>query len=202
MKKVLSLITAIAALSGSASAYVPAYYAPGALTPADWQPTYNVEALYALGEHNVPDAWGIRGSFCLYDSGEGAVRHQFSINVASEWGSDNFRYENVTIDQDIWMLPVTAGYDINIGLSDIVFLDLGVKGGWATGNYKESSKKYGSEKADFNGFTMGIGAGLKFICSDRIYVKVGYELNRTFISDDIGVNINQHVITAGIGAQF
>lgn len=201
MKKLLPILTIIAALSGSASAYVPAYYAPGSLTPADWQPTYNVEALYAFGEHDVPDAWGIRGSFCLYDSGEGAVRHQFSINVASEWGSDNDRFEGKKIDQDLWMLPVTAGYDLNVGLTDTVFLDLGAKAGWATGNYKESGE-FGSDKTHFNGFTMGVGAGLKFICGERIYVKLGYELNRTFISDNVGVNINQHVITAGIGTQF
>lgn len=203
MKKVLSVFAILATLASSASAagYVLPYNQPGALTPADWQPTYNVEALYAMGEHDAPDAWGVRGSFSLYNTGEGAIRHQFSINIAGEFGSDDIHYGSETVNQDIWMVPVTAGYDMNIGLSDSVFLDLGVKAGWATGSYEEKLYSY-KYKENFNGFTMGVGAGLKVMCGERIYVKVGYEFNRTFISDDLGINFNQHVITAGIGTQF
>lgn len=203
MKKVLSVLTVLAALAGSASAagYVLPPNQPGALTPADWQPTYNIEGLYAMGEHDTPDMWGIRGSLSLYDSGEGAVRHQFSINVAGEIGSDSYRVEGEKIDQDAWMIPVTAGYDMNIALSDSVFLDLGAKGGWATGKYEEKWEGI-KDSETFNGFTMGVGAGLKIICGDSIYVKAGYEFNRTFISDDLDVNINQHVIVLGIGSQF
>jgi opacity protein-like surface antigen len=57
-------------------------------------------------------------------------------------------------------------------------------------------------EADFNGFTMGAGAGIKILCSDRLYLKVGYEFNRTFVSDDVGINVNQHLITVGLGTQF
>lgn len=203
MKKLLSFLTTLAALAGSASAadYVLPYNQPGALTPADWQPTYNIEALYAMGEHKLLDTWGVRGSFNLYDSGEDTIRHQFSINVAGEYGTDSKTYEDWHEDLSMWMVPVTAGYDLNLGLNDHVFLDLGAKAGWATGGV-EVKYNGGKDKVDFNGFTMGVGAGLKFICGDRIYVKVGYEFNRTFVSDEVGINLNQHVITVGLGTQF
>ena len=57
MKKLLSILTTLATLAGSASAadYVLPYNQPGALTPVDWQPAYNVEALYAIGEHDLLD---------------------------------------------------------------------------------------------------------------------------------------------------
>lgn len=204
MKKVLSILSVLAMLASSASAagYVLPPYQPGALTPSDWQPTYNVEGLYAIGEHDVPDAWGVRGSFCLYSAGDGAVLHQFSLNVAGEFGDDSTKFAGHKINEEMWTLPVTAGYDLNLGITDSVYLDLGAKAGWATGNYK--AKVHGVEivDEDFNGFTMGVGAGIKIMCSDRIYLKVGYEFNRTFISDDLGINANQHIITAGIGAQF
>ncbi len=203
MKKALSLLAVLAALAGSASAasYVLPYNQPGALTPVDCQPTYNVEALYAIGEHDMPDTFGVRGSFSLYNTGEGAVRHQFSINIAAEFGNDQIKTPYGSVDQDIWMLPVTAGYDINVGLCDTVFLDIGAKAGWAAGCYEATFEdmKY---REEFNGFTMGVGAGLKFICNERLYFKVGYEFNRTFVHNALGTNFNQHVITAGIGTQF
>ena len=151
MKRVLSLLTVLAALAGSASAagYVLPPYQAGALKSSDWMPSYNVEGLYAIGEDDAPDAWGVRGSFSLYDDGNGAVRHQFSISVAGEFGFKGDKWDK-----------------------------------------------------NFNGFTMGVGAGIKIFCSERLYVKVGYEFNRTFIHDELGINLNQHVITAGIGTAF
>lgn len=203
MKKLLSVLTVLAALAGSASAagYVLPPNQPGALTPADWQPTYNIEGLYAIGEDDAPDAWGVRGSFSLYNSGAGDVRHQFSLNIAAEFGDGSYHMDGEKIDQDVWMMPITAGYDINLALSDSVFLDLGAKAGWATGSYEEKWEGL-KFKEDFNGFTMGVGAGIKVICGDSIYVKVGYEFNRTFTSDDLGSNFNQHVIVLGLGKQF
>ena len=203
MKRVLSVLTMLAALAGSASAagYVLPPYQAGALQPSDWMPSYNIEGLYAIGEDNAPDAWGVRGSFSLYDDGNGAVRHQFSISIAGEFGSDSYKFEGVKINQDFWMVPITGAYDMNIGITDSVYLDLGVRAGWATGSYEESVMNL-KWKEDYNGFTMGVGAGLKIFCSERLYVKVGYEFNRTFIHDDVGANINQHVITAGIGTAF
>lgn len=203
MKRVLSVLTVLAALAGTASAagYVLPPYQAGALKSSDWMPSYNVEGLYAIGEDDAPDAWGVRGSFSLYDDGNGAVRHQFSISVAGEFGSDSYKTEGMKINQDVWMIPVTGAYDINIGITDSVYLDLGVRAGWATGNYEASFKGDKWDK-NFNGFTMGVGAGIKIFCSERLYVKVGYEFNRTFIHDELGINLNQHVITAGIGTAF
>lgn len=203
MKKLLSVLTVLAAITGSASAasYVLPYNQPGALSPADWQPTYNIEGLYAIGEDEAPDTWGVRGSFNLYSNGDESIRHQFSINVAGEFGSDSYRYFGEKIDQDIWMVPVTGGYDLNIGITDSVFLDLGVKAGWAWGSYEESIPGL-SAKESFSGFTMGVGAGIKIMCSERLYFKVGYEFNRTWTKDDLGDNLNQHVITVGLGTQF
>ena len=203
MKKALSILTTLAALAGSASA--AGYYLPstpsGALTPADWQPTYNIEGLYAIGEDEMIDTWGVRGSFSLYDSGMDTVRHQFSLNIGVEFGSDSETIDGLKDKVDLWKLPITAGYDINLGVTDTVFIDLGVKAGWATGEVKE---KWGDlkGKVDFDGFTFGVGAGIKIQCSERLYFKVGYEFNRTFVSDDVGINVNQHLITVGLGTQF
>lgn len=203
MKKVLSILTTLAALAGSASAagYVLPNYTPGAVIPADWQPTYNIEGMYAHGEHEMLDTWGVRGSFSLYDSGEDAVRHQFSLNIAAELGSKSKLYQGYKEETDLWMVPVTAGYDINLGVTDSVYIDFGAKLGWAFGEveYKYADLK---DSSDLNGLTMGIGAGLKFLCSERLYVKVGYDFNRTFVKDGEDFNINQHVFVLGLGTLF
>lgn len=203
MKRVLSVLTMLAALAGSASAagYVLPPYQAGALQPSDWMPSYNIEGLYAVGQADTPDAWGVRGSFSLYDDGNGAVRHQFSISIAAEFGSDTYEDLGVKINQDMWMMPITGAYNMNVGITDSVYLDLGVRAGWAMGSYEESVMDAKWEE-DFNGFTVGVGAGIKIFCSERLYVKVGYEFNRTFVHDDIGENLTQHVISAGIGTAF
>ncbi len=203
MKKALSILTTLAALAGSASAagYVLPTNTPGALTPADWQPTYNIEGLYAIGEDEMMDTWGVRGSFSLYDSGMDTVRHQFSLNLGAEFGSDSETYDGLKEKANLWMVPITAGYDVNIGVTDNVFIDLGVKAGWTIGEIEVKWNKQ-KDSADFDGFTLGVGAGIKILCSDRLYFKVGYEFNRTFVSDDVGININQHLITVGLGTQF
>ena len=203
MKKALSILITLSALAGSASAagYVLAPNAPGVLTPSDWQPTYNIEGLYAIGEDEMPDTWGVRGSFSLYDNGMDSIRQQVSFNIGAEFGSDSEIIGSYKVKTDLWKLPVTAGYDINLGVTDSVFIDFGIKAGWAVGEV--TSKVEGFKiRTDYDGFTMGAGVGIKILCSDRLYLKAGYEFNRTFVSDDVGINVNQHLITVGLGTQF
>lgn len=203
MKKVLSLLCIMAAMVGSATAagYVLPSNQPGALTPADIQPTHGMEVLYAWGQKNVPDAWGVRGCFNLYSSGEGRFIHQFNIKAGVEFGDDDYSIMNEKIDQELWMVPVTAGYDLNIGLCDNVFLDLGVKVGVATGSYEEKWNGLSASES-FCACTAGAGVGIKVQCSDHLYLKAGYEFNRTFTDSDLGADMNQHLITAGLEIQF
>lgn len=205
MKKVLSLIAILGALTGTASA--APYYLPqpagGALTPYDWQPVYSIEGVYNFSDKNQPDTYGARLSFSLYNNAEGSVRHQFSINAGYECGSDTVNFNDLgrNINVDLTRIPFTLGYDVNLALSKSVFLDLGAKAGYALG---EVEHEHISE--DLNGFTFALGAGIKVQCSDSIYVKLGYEFNRTFFhAKDSGsrhYNYGQHGIVFGVGATF
>lgn len=206
MKKCLSIITLLGALSGVASAapYILPSPQPGALTPYDWQPVYAIEGLYSLADDSDdPDTWGVRGSFNLYSSGENTVRHQFSLNVGYEIGDESDENSEV----ELYKIPLTAGYDINLELTDSVMLYAGGKAGYAFGDIDVTvdNTSY-SESA--GGFTFSVGGGLKVQCSDSVYVKAGYEYTRTYFGDsNIGgettnIILGQHVISLGIGCQF
>ena len=216
MKKVLSLVALMGAVAGSATA--APYYLPspagGALTPYDWQPVYSLEGLYNFSDRDAaPDTYGARLSFNLYNTGEGSVRHQFSINAGYEIGDHDvnipFNDEATRIGIDLTRIPLTMGYDINLGITDNVFIDLGAKGGYAWGSLEDSIKTTGSlygasYKADLSGFTYGLGVGVKVQFSESIYTKIGYEFSRTFFdaSGSSNVNYGQHSIILSAGCQF
>ena len=212
MKKVLSLVALLGALAGSASA--APYYMPspagGALTPYDWQPVYSVEALanFADGDR-VPDSYGARLNFSLYNNAVSSVRHQFGISLGIEQGSESYWTalgEGQTRDKvDLTRIPLTLGYDLNLGITDRVFFDLGVKGGYAWGNIDSKQEALGiSVGRSVEGFTFSLGAGIKIQCSEVVYVKLGYEFSRTFFENSGTKNINygQHSIVIGVGCRF
>ena len=212
------------AVAGSATA--APYYLPspagGALTPYDWQPVYSLEGLYNFSDRDAaPDTYGARLSFNLYNTGEGSVRHQFSINAGYEIGDHDvnipFNDEATRIGIDLTRIPLTMGYDINLGITDNVFIDLGAKAGYAWGNVESKVKESGSfeghsVKDTLGGFTFSLGAGIKVQCSEAIYVKLGYEFSRTFygkisspdMNSGMGKSLNygQHSIVVGVGCLF
>ncbi len=227
MKQFLSTITLLGALAGAASAapYVLPSPQPGALTPYDMQPAYGIEGLYSIaqkGDH--PDTYGVRGSFNLYDSGEGQFRHQFSANIAALWGSDDAPVANIMpsasqylpegqkMDMDLFIMPVTLGYNLNVGLTDSIFLYVGAKAGYAWSSCDISttvSTGAGdvtiSDDKSAGGFTYSVGAGLKVQCSDAVYIHVGYEFGRSYLDynlEDKDVIYGAHTISAGISASF
>ncbi len=208
MKKLLSIATLLGALAGAASAapYVLPSPQPGALTPYDWQPVYAIEGLYSIAQDgDAPNACGVRGSFNLYNTGEGSFRHQWSLNVAAQWGSDDVTYtDGYKEDIDLFILPVTAGYTLNMELTDKVMLYVGAKAGYAWSNYEVSGEGY-SDDDSAGGFTYSVGGGLKFQCSDAIYAHVGYEFGRSYLDYDMDGKdyiYGAHTISLGIGCQF
>lgn len=188
-----------ALLCGSAAAapyYLPSPQ-PGQLTPYDWQPTWRVDGLYAIGGSDTPDTWGFRTGFDLYSNGEARIRHQFSVHAAPQWGDGHrHRYEDRT-EQDLFHLPLTAGYTLNLGFTDEFFLFLGGKAGWAFGHYKEKGRLYHESKS-YNGFTFTVGGGLKYQCSERLYVQLGYDFGRTYTNTHHDDTLTQHIIYAGL----
>ncbi len=206
MKQFLSAITLLGALAGAASAapYVLPSPQPGALTPYDWQPVYAIEGLYSIAQdRDMPDTKGLRASLNLYNSGEDTFRHQFSLNVAPAWGSDDYTLPfGAKEDVDLFIMPVTLGYTLNIELTDSVMLYLGGKAGYAWSHSKVSVDDV-SDSESAGGFTYSVGAGLKVQCSDSVYVQAGYEFGRSYLdynADD--VIYGAHTISLGIGAQF
>lgn len=201
MKKLLSIVTMLGALSGAASAapYYAATPAGGDLTPNDIQPVYTLEAIYSIANKSAdPDMWGVRGSLSLYSNGEDSFRHQFSLNLAAQWGEEDYSWYGATYSTDFFMLPVTVGYDINIELADDVMFYVGGKAGYTWAQVEDA---WGD--ANGGGFTWAVGAGIKVQCSDSIYVKAGYEFGRTHFSEgDLGGTYGAHTISVGVGCTF
>jgi opacity protein-like surface antigen len=198
MKKLLSLATMLGVLSGAAAAapYVMPSHQPGALTPYDIQPVYSIEGLYAIPDNSDdPDTAGVRLSFNLYNNAEDTLRHQFKLSVSPQWGSESYSDGSSV---DLFMAPVTVGYEMNIELTDSTLVYLGAKVGYAWGKIED---EWTSEST--GGFHYSVGGGLKFMCSDTVYVNVGYEYGRTYFSEgDVEYNMGQHIISAGVGCQF
>lgn len=206
MKKLLSVVTLLGALAGAASAapYVLPAPAGGALTPYDWQPVYSVEGLYSFAsDSDYPDMPGIRGSLSLYSNAESSIRHQFSINAAYQAGNKNRKDYGDKIEAE--MIPVTLGYNINLGITDSIFLSIGAKAGyaWVTVDEKTPDCKWSDNGG---GFTYSVGAGIMVQCSDAIYVRAGYEFGRTFtdIKTETGADAiyGAHTVTFGVGCTF
>ncbi|MBQ2813637.1 MAG: outer membrane beta-barrel protein [Akkermansia sp.] len=196
MKKLLSLASILAVLAGTASA--APYYLPtpqsGALTSYDMQPVYAIDALYSIGDDDMVDTYGVRGSFNLYNDAEGTFRHQFNISVGYEMGDETIS----AYDVEVWQVPVMGGYDLNIELIDDVFLTVGGKAGYTFGEFE-------IDKVDsngFNGFTFRVGGGIKIQCSESTYVRAGYEFGRSYIHEEGESTFGQHIISLGVGCQF
>lgn len=212
------------ALAGTAAA--APYYLPspagGALTPYDWQPVYSLEGLYNSSDRDTaPDTYGARLSLSLYNNAASSVRHQFSINAGYEVGDHDvsipFNEVPTRVGIDLTRTPLTLGYDLNLGLTDSIFIDLGAKAGYAWGSVESKVKEEGSflgegAKDTLGGFTFSLGAGIKVQCSETIYVKLGYEFSRTFYGkisspminsgDGVSLNYGQHSIVFGVGCTF
>lgn len=199
MKKYLLASGLLAALSMTASAapYVLPTPQPGALTPYDWQPTYQIEGLYGVASPSdtYTDMWGARLSFNLYSNQEATFRHQWSINVAGMWGDET----KDDIKRDQFMLPITLGYDLNIALTDDILFYLDGKAGVAVSDMKWKDKTSHQEwQEDKTRFTFLVGAGFKIIASDAIQIKAGYEYQRAYLERNLGM----HVISLGVGVTF
>lgn len=209
MKHVFTQILMAGALSGAACAapYVLPSSQTGALTPWDMQPVYAIEGLWGIARHSdEPDMWGPRLSFSLYSDAESAVRHHLSLNVAAMWGSKS-RYEwSGRSETDLFMLPVTVGYDVNIELSERVLLYVGGKAGYAWGSADSTlHTPYGDFRHDSSsgGFTCSGGVGLRYMPSDTLYLSLGYEYAVTdFDEHRHGGSFGQHIISVGMGWQF
>lgn len=200
MKNILFPFCLLCSTAAAAPYYLPSPQ-PGALTPYDWQPTWRLEGLYAVGASHTPDTWGVRGSMNLYSSGEARIRHEFGLNAVPQWGSGHHTRHHHRTHQDIFQVPLTAGYTLNLGITDSIFLFLGGKAGWAVGHYREKSTRE-RESGSYNGFTFSAGGGLKIQCSERLYAQAGYEFGRTYSNtrhDDIW---GQHIISIGLGWLF
>ena len=201
MKKILSVVTMLGVMCGAASAapYVLPKYQPGALTSYDIQPVYSVEGLYGIADDSdAPDTYGGRLSFNLYSDGTDTVRQQFNLNWAGMWGDKTYNVEGGSYTTDVFMMPLTAGYNINLELTDDVMFYVGGKAGYSWG-----SIDFGGDSVDVDGFHFSVGGGLKFQCSEAVYVNVGYEYAKTYIDDsDFKYNYGQHVISIGLGCQF
>ncbi len=200
MKNTLFCLCLLCGSAAAAPYYLPTPQ-PGALTPWDWQPTWRVDGLYAIGGSHTPDTWGFRTGLELYSNGASQIRHQFSVHAAPQWGDDHLlRYED-RVEQDLFHLPLTAGYTLNLGITDEIFLFLGGKAGWAFGHYKEHTAYY-RHSTSYNGFTFAAGGGLKVQCSERLYVQAGYDFGRTYTNMHHEDTLTQHIIYAGLGWQF
>lgn len=203
MKKFLTSAAIVAALASvaSASPYVLPSPQPGALTPYDMQPMWGLDAVYTFaGDSGTPDVYGARLSFNLYSSGEDTVRHQFSINATPQYGSES--YDLGAQKAEVMMLPITAGYDLNLEITDDILFYVGGKAGYA---FTRQELKCDGEKDTDNdgGFTFSVGGGLKYQASDAIMLKAGYEFGRTYIGsgDESGIYTG-HTILVGASVQF
>ncbi len=228
MKQIVPTLALLSALAGSAAAapYVLPSPQPGAYTPYDWHPVYALEGLYGISLHDdLPDTYGVRGSMNIYSGGGNSFRHQFSVNVAAMWGSDdtplgNFLLPSATLlpagqyaDLDLFVLPVTFGYNANIGLSEGASFYLGAKAGYAWSHSKLSgtvSKRDGwrehlSDSDSGGGFTFSVGAGFQFRCSEMLSLNIGYEYGRSELGrhfEDKDFTYAAHTIVLGIGGEF
>lgn len=208
MKKLLTIASLMAALSGVASAapYVLPSPQPGALTPYDMQPHYELDAVYTIsGESNIPDVYGVRLSFNLYNSGEDSVRHQFSLNVTPQMGSDDLMDDGEAFEVDLKFLPITGGYDLNLEVTDKVLFYMGGKAGYTLAQTELKDKGTGyKDKDNCSGFTFSVGAGLKYQAGDAVMLKLGYEFGKIYLEDnaDEDAIYTGHSIILGVSCQF
>ncbi|MFI3244331.1 MAG: outer membrane beta-barrel protein [Akkermansia sp.] len=214
MNKLFSTLLLAATFAGSASAY--SYTTPGvagALTPYDMQPTYSLEALYGIAADSAdPDMYGARLGFSLYNNAQSNIRHQFGLYLAYLGGSESYTDGAYVADVDTNMMPLTFGYDVNFLVTDNIMIDLGAKAGYAMActdvTLKDSATGLsGKDNLESGGFTYSVGAAVKFVASDSIQVKLGYEYSRTYLEGDyLGQSFKQtygaHIISLGASVTF
>lgn len=175
------LISAVVALAcaelAAAAPYVLPSPQPGELTVYDMQPMWGVAGVYTFsGKHELPDVYGARLHFDLYTDGYEFARHSFNMNATPQWGSEHIGLYR----KHLFLCPFTAGYDLNLELTDSLLFFLGGKAGYAISH--NSSKVYGLKWSDADGgFTFSVGAGLKYQASEAIMLKAGYEFGRSYI---------------------
>ena len=205
MKPVFAFILTTGLLSSAACAapyYLPSAQ-PGALTPYDIQPVYSIEGLCGIAaQSNEPDVWGPRLRFNLYSDAASSLRHQFSLNVAGLWGSKNQHLAGESYKTDVFLLPLTAGYEVNIALSEKTLFYFGGKAGYAWGRADGGYHSHSS-----GGFTWSGGLGLKYMPNERTYLSLGYEYASTDFSmhrhpSDGSSDFASHIISLGVGWQF
>ncbi len=191
-----------------AAPYVLPANQPGALTPYDIQPVYALEALYGKAAHSdEPDVWGPRLRFNLYSDAASELRQQFSLNVAALWGSESSHAAEGSCSTDLFLLPLTVGYDINIALSDRMLFFVGGKAGYAWADADTTcrdSHVRRSRSGSSGGFTWSAGAGFKYMPNDTLYLSLGYEYAGTdmHVGHHSSGSLRQHIISLGVGCQF
>lgn len=195
MKKTPLYLLSMCAVASAAPYYLPTPPG-GGLTPYDWQPDKSLEGLYAIGARHTPDTGGFRCGLQLFNTGTGSIRHEFTASVAPQWGSGHRNRYEQRARQNIFLMPATMGYTLNINLAGDLFLSLGGRAGWAWGHYKEHSPAH-RESGSFSGFSFSAGAGLKYQCSERLFVQLGYEFGRTYANTRHDDTWGQHIISAG-----
>lgn len=200
MKKIPLYLLCMCAAASAAPYYLPTPPG-GGLTPYDWQPTHTLEGMYAIGTGHTPDTGGFRCGTQLYNTGAGDIRHEFGISIAPQWGSGHRSRDDYRARQNLFLMPASLGYTLNINLVDSLFLTLGGRGGWAWGHYRERSDVH-RESGSFNGFSFSAGGGLKLRCSERLYVQAGYEFGRTYSNTRHDDTWGQHIISAGFNWRF
>ena len=101
-------------------------------------------------------------------------------------------------------MPDTVGARLNFSLYNDAVSSVRHQFTVSLGFDRGEDEKGAFDKESVGGFTFGLGAGIKVKCSDSIYVKVGYEFNRTFFRDfgTSHFNFGQHGIVIGAGVLF
>ncbi|MBR5888624.1 MAG: hypothetical protein IKY92_01085, partial [Akkermansia sp.] len=100
MKTTLFCFCLLAGSAAAAPYYLPSPQ-PGALSDADWQPTNRLEGLYAIGASHTPDTAGFRLGQSLYSPADSSIRHEFSLQIAPQWGSGHRTRHEHRSHQDI-----------------------------------------------------------------------------------------------------
>lgn len=200
MKKILTYLTALCCTAGAAPYYLP-QPPGGALTPYDWQPTWRMDMLCAIGAHHAPDTAGFRTGLELYSNATSPIRHQFGACVGPQWGNSHHICRGEHLHEHLCTIPLTLGYTLNLELMKGVFLYLGGKAGWAVGRYTRRGDTR-RESGSHQGFTFAAGGGFKVQCSERTYFHVGYDFARTYSNRHHEAILGQHILSTGLEWQF
>lgn len=188
----------------AASPYVLPSPQPGALTVYDMQPMWGVSGVYTFsGKSSLPDVYGPRLHFDLYTDGYEFARHSFNMNATPQWGREH-RRRSV---ENLFLCPFTAGYDLNLELTDSLLFYLGGKAGYALSHASVKSRccrHCCRKRSDTDGgFTFSVGGGLRYQASEAVMLRVGYEFGRSYIGSGADrFHYTGHSILLGISRLF